>query len=166
MKYREDKIAGAIAREMTARAQTLAVAESCTGGMLGASITEMPGASEFFRGGVIAYHDDVKRQLLKVRREAVEEVGAVSEPVAQQMALGVRAALSADYGIGITGIAGPGGGTPEKPVGLVFICVSSAAGDLVRKFSFTGGREEVRRQAVAVSLELLQEKLAADNTTV
>lgn len=162
----KENIASAIAREMSARGKTLAVAESCTGGMLGAAITETPGASEFFRGGVITYHNDVKRQLLKVRQEALEEVGAVSEPVAQQMALGVRAALDADYGIGITGIAGPGGGTHEKPVGLVFICVSSAAGDIVRKFNFTGGREEVRRQAVAAALGILQEKIATDNTPV
>ncbi|MEK7817148.1 MAG: CinA family protein [Actinomycetota bacterium] len=162
----KDKSTGAIAREMTARGQTLAVAESCTGGMLGAAITETPGASEFFRGAVIAYHDDVKRQLLKVRREALEEVGAVSEPVAQQMALGVRAALDADYGIGITGIAGPGGASTEKPVGLVFICVSSEAGDIVCKYNFAGDRDAVRQQAVATALELMQEKLAADNSTV
>lgn len=166
MKPGEDNNVDEIARTMTEHNQTLAVAESCTGGLLGAAITRMPGASDFFRGGVIAYHNDVKRQLLKVRREALEDVGAVSEPVAQQMALGARAALSAGYAIGITGIAGPAGGTPEKPVGLVFICVSSDAGDIVRKYNFTGDRDAVRRQAVAAAFEILKEKLATDISSV
>lgn len=158
----EEKTENAIAREMTSRGKTLAVAESCTGGLLGAAITSVPGSSDFFRGGVIAYNNDAKRNILRVRQEALAQVGAVSEPVAQQMALGVRAVFQADYGIGITGIAGPSGGTPEKPVGLVFICVSAADGDVVRRFDFPGDRDGVRRQAVKAALDLLSEKLAVD----
>ena len=95
----------------------LAVAESCTGGMLGERLTSIPGSSDVFLGGVIAYHNDVKRNLLGVRAVDIEQYGAVSEEVAVQMASGVRQKLGADVGISVTGIAGPGGGTAEKPVG-------------------------------------------------
>lgn len=156
------ELAARAGEALSGRGATLAAAESCTGGMLGAAITAVGGSSAYFRGGVIAYHDDVKQNLLKVRREALEQVGAVSEPVAQQMALGVRAALEADYGIGVTGIAGPTGGTPEKPVGLVFICVSSDAGDIVSRFQFGGSRDDVRRAAVAAALSMLEQKLASE----
>lgn len=152
-------------RELALRGRTLATGESCTGGLLGAAITGVSGASEYYRGGVVAYHNEVKRALLRVRQEILDNVGAVSEPVAQQLALGVRASLTADYGIGITGIAGPGGGTPEKPVGLVYICVSSEAGDIVEGFNFPGGRDDVRRAAVVTSLHLLHRMLIADITT-
>lgn len=157
-----DDIITEVSRELLLRQRSLAVAESCTGGLLGATITAPSGASAYFRGGVIAYQNDVKQNLLKVRGEALRNVGAVSEPVAQQMALGVRAALGADYGIGITGVAGPTGGTPEKPVGLVFICVSSEAGDLVEAFHFDGDREEIRQAAVAASLRILHQKLLSE----
>ncbi|MHB8859718.1 MAG: nicotinamide-nucleotide amidohydrolase family protein [Thermoleophilia bacterium] len=141
------------------RKQTLAIGESCTGGMLGAAITGVGGASQFFLGGVIAYDNRVKKALLKVRQQTLDAVGAVSEAVAQQMAIGAREECGADYGIGVTGIAGPTGGTPEKPVGLVFICVSSREGDLVRGFNFPGGRDEIRRAAVVAALHMLDQKL-------
>ncbi|MHB0867077.1 MAG: CinA family nicotinamide mononucleotide deamidase-related protein [Thermoleophilia bacterium] len=153
-----------IGRELARKGKTLATGESCTGGLLGAAITGVSGASEYYRGGVVAYHNDVKRTLLKVRQEILDNVGAVSEPVAQQLALGVRSSLAADYGIGITGIAGPGGGTLEKPVGLVYICASSETGDIVEGFNFPGGRDDVRRAAVVTSLHLLHRKLIADST--
>jgi len=145
-------LAAAVVRSLASRRETLAVAESCTGGLLAGAITDVSGASEVFRGGVVAYHNDVKVELLGVRREVLDAAGAVSEPVAQWMARGVRSRLGADYGIGITGIAGPSGGSPEKPVGLVYICVSSPAGDFVRGFNFTGDRAEVRRAAVDAGL--------------
>jgi len=157
-----NELSAQIGEELLRRQKTLAVAESCTGGLLGAAITANSGASGYFVGGVIAYHNDVKHDLLKVRQEALERVGAVSEPVAQQMALGVRAALKADYGIGITGVAGPAGGTAEKPVGLVYICVSSDAGDLVEAFHFSGDRAQIQQQAVREALRMLQRKLASE----
>ncbi|MHB9053167.1 MAG: nicotinamide-nucleotide amidohydrolase family protein [Thermoleophilia bacterium] len=144
------------------RGQTLAIGESCTGGMLGAAITGVGGASQFFLGGVIAYDNRVKKALLKVRQQTLDAVGAVSEAVAQQLAIGAREECGADYGIGITGIAGPTGGTPEKPVGLVYICASSREGDLVRGFSFPGGRDEIRRAAVVAALHMLDQKLNSE----
>ena len=151
-----------LAARLTAAGKTLAVGESCTGGMLGEAVTRVPGSSAFFLGGVIAYGNEVKRRQLKVRQETLENVGAVSEPVAQQLALGVRALTGADYGAGITGVAGPGGGTPEKPVGLVFICASSDGGDIVRRFQFRGERSDIREASVTAALHLLLEKLAED----
>ncbi len=139
--------------------KTLAVGESCTGGLLGGAITRVSGSSAFYLGGVIAYHNEVKQKVLRVRGEILGKVGAVSEPVAQQLALGARSLTGADYGVGITGIAGPGGGTEEKPVGLVFICASSEEGDMVERFDFPGGREDVRAAAVIAALHMLHRKL-------
>ncbi|MHB1003304.1 MAG: nicotinamide-nucleotide amidohydrolase family protein, partial [Thermoleophilia bacterium] len=127
-----EPIEAVVVRELAARGETLAVAESCTGGLVAAAVTSVSGSSDVFRGGVVAYHNDVKVGLLGVREEILENAGAVSEPVAQWMAVGARNRLGADYGIGITGIAGPTGATADKPVGLVYISVSSAAGDVVR----------------------------------
>ncbi len=157
-----EEIENVVAARLTGMGATLAVGESCTGGMLGEAITRVPGASAFFLGGVTAYSNDVKRNLLKVRQETLDNVGAVSEPVAQQLALGARSLTGSDYGAGITGVAGPGGGTAEKPVGLVFICVSSDAGDVVRRFDFPGGRGQVRQSAVTAALHMLHWKIIAD----
>lgn len=151
-----------IASEMLRRGETLATGESCTGGMLGEVITGVSGSSGFFLGGVIAYDNEVKKSLLKVRGAVLEKVGAVSEPVAQQLAIGARKATGASYGIGITGVAGPSGGTVEKPVGLVFISVSSDRGDVVKRFDFTGPRDNVRQSAVTASLHMLHQKMIAD----
>ncbi|MEO0946674.1 MAG: competence/damage-inducible protein A [Cyanobacteria bacterium J06641_5] len=116
-----DTLASAVGNALLDRGQTLAVAESCTGGGLGAMITAVPGSSAYFAGGVIAYANTVKVNLLDVNSETLALHGAVSEPVAEQMALGIQAALDADWGLAITGIAGPGGGSPQRPVGLVYI---------------------------------------------
>lgn len=160
---RGEPLAEVIGRELSRRGKTLATGESCTGGLLGAEITCVSGSSQYYLGGVIAYHNDVKNKLLKIPQEILDTVGAVSEPVAQRLALGMRGLTGADYGIGITGVAGPTGGTAEKPVGLVYICVSSALGDIVEGFNFSGGRGEVRRAAVLAALEMLHRKIAADH---
>jgi nicotinamide-nucleotide amidase len=137
----------------------LAVAESCTGGMLGERITSIPGSSDVFLGGVIAYDNDLKKKLLGVQAEDLERYGAVSEEVALQMAAGVRERTNADVGISVTGIAGPGGGTPEKPVGLVWIAVHTSDGK-ARRFHVGGDRTEIRQRAAQAALEMIRRTLA------
>jgi nicotinamide-nucleotide amidase len=137
----------------------LAVAESCTGGMLGERLTNIPGSSDVFLGGVIAYHDDLKKELLGVREEDLERYGAVSEQVALQMAAGIRKRTGADVGVSVTGIAGPGGGTPEKPVGLVWIAVHGSDAE-ARRFHVVGDRAEIRQRAAQAALEMVRRALS------
>jgi nicotinamide-nucleotide amidase len=138
------------------RGQTLASAESCTGGLLAARITDVPGASDVFLGGVVSYSNEVKERQLGVPVELLIEHGAVSEPVARAMAMGVRDRFDADWGIGITGIAGPGGGSDEKPVGLVHFAVASSNSVATRHQVFPGNREVVRLWSVQSTLDLLR----------
>jgi PncC family amidohydrolase len=134
---------------------TVSVAESCTGGRLGDRFTDIPGSSEYFNGGVISYTNRAKVDLLDVHESALILKGAVSEEVARQMAAGVRKALNSHIGIGITGIAGPTGATPTKPVGLVYICVSSDKGTKCTRNLFKGSRLRVKNQAVEKALLML-----------
>jgi PncC family amidohydrolase len=135
--------------------RTLAVAESCTGGGLCSAITDIPGSSAYFLGGVVAYHDAVKTRELEVSEELIRSCGAVSEAVAISLAEGVRSRFGADIGVGVTGIAGPGGGTPEKPVGTVCLGISADGVRHSGRKTFAGGRESVRGQAVAWALNEL-----------
>ena len=137
----------------------LAVAESCTGGMLGERLTNVPGSSDVFLGGVIAYHNDVKKELLGVGAEDLERYGAVSEKVALQMAAGIRERTGADVGVSVTGIAGPGGGTAQKPVGLVWVAVHSSDAK-ARRFHVGGDRAEIRQRAAQAALEMVRRALA------
>ena len=137
----------------------LAVAESCTGGMLGERLTNVPGSSDVFLGGVIAYHNDVKKELLGVGAEGLERYGAVSEQVALQMAAGIRERTGADVGVSVTGIAGPGGGTAQKPVGLVWVAVHSSDAK-ARRFHVGGDRAEIRQRAAQAALEMVRRALA------
>jgi len=139
------------------RGWKLAVAESCTGGLIGARLTSVPGSSACFAGGIIAYSNDLKMNLLAVPAELIECEGAVSGFVAEAMAVGVVAATMADCGIAVTGVAGPEGGTPEKPVGTVWIAVTLPSGTTSRLFNFTGSREEVRQQTVQAAMDLFLE---------
>ena len=148
-----------LADELRARGETVAVAESCTGGLLGARLTARPGSSDYFVGGVISYADEVKAKLLGVPAQLLAQHGAVSEPVAAAMAAGVEAATGATWGIGITGIAGPDGGSAEKPVGLVYIACAEPAGARVERHHFSGDREAVRNQAVTAALHALRRDL-------
>lgn len=136
---------------------SIAVAESCTGGMIGSEITSVPGASSYFMGSAVTYSNDSKEKILDVSRKTLETKGAVSEEAAEQMAIGVRSLYSADASIAVTGIAGPDGGTPEKPVGLVYIAVSYEERTVVRKCNFNGDRDEIRRCTVETSLEMLSD---------
>ena len=159
--YGEDDadLAAVVLEQLRSRKLTLAVAESCTGGMLGERITAVPGSSDAFVGGVIAYHNDVKLQALGVSAEDLERHGAVSEQVARQMASSVRTRLGADVGVAITGIAGPGGGTPEKPVGLVWIAVDGPESK-ARRFHLIGDRAEIRQRATQAALEMVRRVLS------
>ena len=137
----------------------LAVAESCTGGGLADAITDVAGSSDYFQGGIVSYSNRAKEKLLGVDPEVLERVGAVSEPVALQMAEGVRGALEADLGMGITGIAGPGGGSDQKPVGLVYIGLSAPGRQEVRRFVWSGDRIFNKRRSVEAALEMLMDHL-------
>jgi PncC family amidohydrolase len=141
---------------LTAAGLKLSVAESCTGGLLAARLTSVPGASVVFVGGVVAYANAIKRDLLGVPAETLATAGAVSAETALAMVRGVRRLMQTDVAVAITGIAGPGGALPDKPVGLVFIAVSGPKGEHVEKLVFAGDRESVRRQACVTALAALR----------
>ncbi|GEM_PF-1413856 len=144
-------------RRLIAARQTLATAESCTGGLIAHTLTNIPGASVWFKGGVVAYADTAKSALLKVAPALIRRHGAVSAPVAKAMAQGIRRSLDATFAVATTGIAGPSGGTPEKPVGLVFIAAASPRRTIVRKFLFKGTRSQIKRQTLAMAMALLKD---------
>lgn len=148
-----------VGRLLAERGLTLAVAESCTGGLLAHQITNIPGSSRYFLLGVVAYSNAAKVQLLGVSEEVLAREGAVSEITARQMASGVRRLARADVGIGITGIAGPEGGTPEKPVGLVYLSFDLAGEVQAAWNMFTGKRESIKGQAAGWALALLLDAL-------
>lgn len=138
--------------------ETIATAESCTGGMLAARLTDMPGASSYVLGGIIAYADEVKARNVGVEAELLERHGAVSEEVARALADGVRQALRAGIGVGVTGIAGPSGGSEEKPVGLVWLAVAGPGRSmLTRSVRLPGARAEIRERAVTVAMHLIRQ---------
>jgi nicotinamide-nucleotide amidase len=148
-----------VASLLRERGLSLSVAESCTGGLLAARLTEVPGSSAFFERGFVTYSNRSKVELLGVPVELIEAQGAVSEAVAEAMAAGARRSAGADIGVGITGIAGPDGGTPQKPVGFVCIAMDGAAGSRVRQALFLGDRERVRHQSTQSALEMLRRGL-------
>jgi nicotinamide-nucleotide amidase len=153
----EDAIEELVLVACRERGLTLATAESCTGGLVAARLTSVPGSSDVFLGSVVSYSNSVKESALGVPAAVLEAHGAVSAEAALAMARGARERLGADVAVSVTGIAGPGGGTPEKPVGLVFLCVSGPAGELARDLVFTGDRETVRRRATVAALHLVHE---------
>lgn len=152
-----EAVVGALLRD---RHLTIATAESCSGGLLSSRLTDIPGSSAYMQQGVVCYTNESKTQWLGIPATLIEEYGAVSEPVAKAMAAGIRVTTSADVGVGITGIAGPGGGTPEKPVGTVAIAVSMLGDERVRSFQFFGGRDLVKFQSAQAALNMLRLMLA------
>lgn len=134
---------------------TLSTAESCTGGLVADRITNVPGSSEYFRGGVVAYAYEAKVSLLKVSWDTLRTYGAVSEETVIEMARGARTALGADIALSVSGIAGPGGGMPDKPVGTTWIGLSTTEGDWARKFVWDGDRLQNKALSADAALELL-----------
>lgn len=136
---------------------TLATAESCTAGNVAANITAIPGSSRFYKGGIIAYDNGVKQSLLHVNAETLETYGAVSEETVVEMVKGAIKALGTDYGVATSGIAGPGGGTPEKPVGIIWVAAGTCDNIITAKLTEDEGREKNIQAATAKALQLLLE---------
>ncbi len=139
--------------------KTVATAESCSGGLLGKLLTDVPGSSSVYLGGVISYTCPVKERLLGVDPETLERLGAVSKPVARQMAEGVRQVIRADFGLGITGLAGPGTDGSGKPVGLVYTALAGDGWTICEELHLEGGREEIRMAACLHALQMLEQAL-------
>ncbi len=156
---RDASVDEVVAGALLAAGQTVAVAESCTGGGLGARLTDRPGSSAYVRGGVISYDDEVKRSVLGVDPEVIRLHGAVSEECAREMAEGVRRLVGSDWALSVTGIAGPGGGTPDKPVGLVYVGRAGPDGAVVEELRLRGDRARIRERSVAMALHLLRRGL-------
>ena len=145
-----------VARELQEHRATIAVAESCTGGMLAMRLTNVPGSSSYFRGGVVSYSNDLKSAWAEVPKEIIDAKGAVSSEVALAMAHGIRQQTHSTLGVGITGVAGPGGGTPEKPVGLVHIAVANEKSAKEHAFHFPGDRDRIRYRAAHTALDMVR----------
>ena len=152
----DDTLGTAVVAQLQQRGQTVSTAESCTGGLVAQRITDVPGSSSVFLGGVVAYSNQAKTDLVAVPAELIARVGAVSPEVAKALAEGARRRFGTTYGIGVTGIAGPDGGTPEKPVGLVYIAVASPGGCDVEQANFIGSRQIVRTRSAQTALNMLR----------
>ena len=155
-----------VGRLLAERGLTLATAESCTGGLVAHRITNVPGSSEYYLGGFVAYAYEAKEVFLGVRHETLVAHGAVSVETAREMAKGVRERLGADLGLSVTGIAGPGGGTPEKPVGLVYVALSAPGVDLCQRYVWQGDRAANEAQSVDAALQLVASHLQEHNMTL
>ena len=149
-----------IGDKLRAGGGTLATAESCSGGLIAHRITNVPGSSSYFLGGMVTYSNEAKHALLGVEEGSLEKWGAVSEAVAREMAEGARARFGADYALAVTGIAGPTGGTPEKPVGLVYIGLAGPDETKVERRQFEGDRSSIKAQTAERGLHLLLESIS------
>jgi nicotinamide-nucleotide amidase len=159
----DEQVAALLRGERGGPKRTIAVAESCTGGLLAARLTNPPGASAYVLGGIVAYANRVKVEQAGAPSEAIERYGAVSEEVAKALAHGARERLGADVGVGLTGVAGPSGGSKQKPVGLVWLSVEGPEGnDLTRSVTLPGGRSDVRERAVLVAMHLIRRLLSSE----
>lgn len=136
---------------------TIACAESCTGGLLTSRLTDVAGSSAYVQGSIVSYSNEVKNEILHVKAETLKNFGAVSEQTARQMSSNVRELFKTDIGVGVTGIAGPGGGTSEKPVGTVYISVSNADKTFVKLFNFKGTRIEIKNQSCDAALNMIKD---------
>jgi nicotinamide-nucleotide amidase len=148
-----------VGQSLKMRGYTLATAESCTGGLLAGRITDVPGSSEYFLEGVVSYSNEAKIDLLGVPKKLIATHGAVSEQVAGAMAVGIRKRAGSTFGVGVTGVAGPGGGSPEKPVGLVYIALADDSQNTTRKFIFPGDRQFIRTLSVNAALDMIRRRV-------
>ena len=148
-----------VGRSLAISGFTLAVAESCTGGLIAERLTNVPGSSKYFVEGLVTYSNESKQRLLGVDKKLIREFGAVSQQVARDMARGVRHRAKTDFGLAVTGIAGPGGGTQEKPVGLIFIALADDAHTEHKRFVLPGDRELIRWRASQAALDMLRRRL-------
>jgi PncC family amidohydrolase len=153
MRDRPEVSVGRVLKEKVLR---LALAESCTGGLLGHMITNVPGSSNWFTGGIVAYGNEVKKRLLGVASETLEKYGAVSHQTASEMAVGVMKRLKSDVGLAVTGIAGPEGGTEKKPVGMVFIALACGKKKKTKRLLLSGTRKSIKKQAALEALKELK----------
>ena len=161
IKIQSDRAVADLLAALRAKGLTVGTAESCTAGMISARIADIPGSSDVLLGGIVSYSNDVKRKLLGVREETLRLHGAVSEECASEMASGARRALGCDIAVSVTGVAGPGGGTPEKPVGTVCFGISTADGVRTKteRFGESGSRNGVRTLTVAAALGMIEDEI-------
>jgi len=162
----DETLESAVARLLTERGETIALAESCTGGLLAKRLTDMAGSSAYFMEGLVTYSNDAKERLLGVPHTLLVEHGAVSDPVARAMAKGVRENAGTDYGLSVTGVAGPAGGTEEKPVGLIFVGLSDGRGTVAKELdlsAFKRSREVVRERSANRAFDLLRRRILKKN---
>ena len=155
----EDALEAIVGRLLKQRKLTLALAESCTGGLISHRITDIAGSSAYYLGSVTAYSNEIKEMILGVQRRTLRDWGAVSAQTAQEMASRVRHRFSADLGLAATGVAGPGGGTPDKPVGLTYIALAAANGEWVERHDWSGSRWENKMRSADAALDLLRRHL-------
>lgn len=155
MVFADETLSERTGRELHEAGLTIACAESCTGGLLTSTLTDMSGSSSYVMGSIVSYANHVKARILHVSEETLTVYGAVSEETAREMAENVRQLIQTDIGVGITGIAGPGGGSAEKPVGLVYIAVADHTHTVVRKNNFSGTRIENKQAAVEKALAMI-----------
>jgi PncC family amidohydrolase len=153
------KLAKKLGRLLLKHKKALSTAESCTGGMIAKVITDIPGSSRYFMGGVVSYSNEVKIKVLHVSKKLIEKHGAVSKEVAEAMVRGVQRLMHTDCAIAVTGIAGPDGGTAKKPVGLVYISVACGKGIEVKRFIFQKDRDGNRKETTSTAIEMLIQKL-------
>lgn len=148
---------------LKAHGKTMSAAESCTGGLIGASVTDIPGSSKVFLGSAVTYSNEIKESVLGVSRDSLNEYGAVSEQVAREMVIGAVRVFGSDYAVAVTGIAGPGGATETKPVGLVYIAVADGPRTVVTRNVFKGNRQEIRgstvREACSLLIDMIEGRL-------
>lgn len=156
---KKQKIEEIIGLLLSQNKKNLAIAESCTGGLISQKITSIPGSSKYFEYGLVTYSDYAKIKLLKIPEKIIKKFGAVSQEIALLMAENIRKLTNADYGLGITGIAGPNGGTKLKPVGLVFIALSNSKKCICEKYNFSGLRNIIRNQTYQKALNMLKKDL-------